>query len=152
MLEKISKDARILVDIYVNYDCDLEAPNLFERMVYSCMFFLIIFLGSEDYNFLIPLIYVALFDRLPLFQKLFKAIKLKIRVQILQLRHTQLRVWHFRSTTCHRHFFEELHSMHLQILTLAVHGFHHIPRLSPLDLFTSFIVLIKGDFFTKKKG
>ncbi|KAL6997715.1 Brefeldin A-inhibited guanine nucleotide-exchange protein 5 [Sarracenia purpurea var. burkii] len=25
----------MLVDIYVNYDCDLEAPNLFERMVMS---------------------------------------------------------------------------------------------------------------------
>lgn len=25
----------MLVDIYVNYDCDLEAPNLFERMVCS---------------------------------------------------------------------------------------------------------------------
>ncbi|GKV00013.1 hypothetical protein SLEP1_g12776 [Rubroshorea leprosula] len=33
MLEKVSKDPQMLVDIYVNYDCDLEAPNLFERMV-----------------------------------------------------------------------------------------------------------------------
>ncbi|KAJ4951655.1 hypothetical protein NE237_028487 [Protea cynaroides] len=33
MLEKICKDPQMLVDIYVNYDCDLEAPNLFERMV-----------------------------------------------------------------------------------------------------------------------
>ncbi|XVF35229.1 hypothetical protein REPUB_Repub18cG0127500 [Reevesia pubescens] len=33
MLEKVSKDSQMLVDVYVNYDCDLEAPNLFERMV-----------------------------------------------------------------------------------------------------------------------
>ncbi|GMY35231.1 brefeldin A-inhibited guanine nucleotide-exchange protein 5 [Fagus crenata] len=33
MLEKVCKDAQMLVDIFVNYDCDLEAPNLFERMV-----------------------------------------------------------------------------------------------------------------------
>ncbi|KAL7148741.1 hypothetical protein ABFS83_06G199500 [Erythranthe nasuta] len=33
MLEKASKDPQMLVDLYVNYDCDLDAPNLFERMV-----------------------------------------------------------------------------------------------------------------------
>lgn len=33
MLEKVSRDPQMLVDIFVNYDCDLEAPNLFERMV-----------------------------------------------------------------------------------------------------------------------
>ncbi|KAL1806265.1 hypothetical protein ACET3Z_029333 [Daucus carota] len=33
MLEKVCKDSQMLVDIYVNYDCDLQAPNLFERMV-----------------------------------------------------------------------------------------------------------------------
>lgn len=33
MLEKICRDPQMLVDLYVNYDCDLEAPNLFERMV-----------------------------------------------------------------------------------------------------------------------
>ncbi|XVF88983.1 hypothetical protein PTKIN_Ptkin19aG0095100 [Pterospermum kingtungense] len=33
MLEKVSTDPQILVDVFVNYDCDLEAPNLFERMV-----------------------------------------------------------------------------------------------------------------------
>ncbi|KAH6769452.1 HOPM interactor 7 [Perilla frutescens var. frutescens] len=32
-LEKIWKDPQMLVDLYVNYDCDNEAPNLFERMV-----------------------------------------------------------------------------------------------------------------------
>ncbi|KAG9443870.1 hypothetical protein H6P81_015210 [Aristolochia fimbriata] len=35
MLEKVCKDPQLLVDIFVNYDCDLEAPNLFERMVHS---------------------------------------------------------------------------------------------------------------------
>ncbi|KAI4335137.1 hypothetical protein L6164_013811 [Bauhinia variegata] len=33
MLEKVCKEPQMLVDIFVNYDCDLEAPNLFERMV-----------------------------------------------------------------------------------------------------------------------
>ncbi|XP_051140030.1 brefeldin A-inhibited guanine nucleotide-exchange protein 5-like isoform X2 [Andrographis paniculata] len=33
MLEKVCKDPQMLVDLYVNYDCDLEAPNLFDKMV-----------------------------------------------------------------------------------------------------------------------
>ncbi|KAI4344676.1 hypothetical protein L6164_011875 [Bauhinia variegata] len=33
MLEKVCKEPQVVVDIFVNYDCDLEAPNLFERMV-----------------------------------------------------------------------------------------------------------------------
>lgn len=33
MLEKVCRDPQMLVDVYVNYDCDLDAPNLFERMV-----------------------------------------------------------------------------------------------------------------------
>ncbi|KAL1552145.1 brefeldin A-inhibited guanine nucleotide-exchange protein 5-like isoform X1 [Salvia divinorum] len=32
-LEKICKDPQTLVDLYLNYDCDNEAPNLFEKMV-----------------------------------------------------------------------------------------------------------------------
>ncbi|KAG5548885.1 hypothetical protein RHGRI_014296 [Rhododendron griersonianum] len=32
MVEKVCKDSQMLVDLYVNYDCDLEAPNLFECM------------------------------------------------------------------------------------------------------------------------
>ena len=30
---KICSDAQMVVDIYVNYDCDLNAANIFERMV-----------------------------------------------------------------------------------------------------------------------
>lgn len=30
-LEKISRDGQVLVDLFVNYDCDLEGGNLFER-------------------------------------------------------------------------------------------------------------------------
>ncbi|KAH7669024.1 guanine nucleotide-exchange factor protein [Dioscorea alata] len=33
MLEKVCKDPQMLADIFVNYDCDIDAPNLFERMV-----------------------------------------------------------------------------------------------------------------------
>ncbi|KAF0905978.1 hypothetical protein E2562_008999 [Oryza meyeriana var. granulata] len=33
MLEKVCKDSQMLADMFVNYDCDLEGPNLFERMV-----------------------------------------------------------------------------------------------------------------------
>ncbi|KAL2512582.1 Brefeldin A-inhibited guanine nucleotide-exchange protein 1 [Abeliophyllum distichum] len=33
LLEKISQDPQIIVDIFVNYDCDVDAPNIFERIV-----------------------------------------------------------------------------------------------------------------------
>lgn len=33
MLEKVCKDPQMLIDLYVNYDCDFDAPNLFEKMV-----------------------------------------------------------------------------------------------------------------------
>ncbi|CAI9269082.1 unnamed protein product [Lactuca saligna] len=33
MLEKICKDPQLLIDLYVNYDCDFDSPNSFERMV-----------------------------------------------------------------------------------------------------------------------
>eukprot|EP01018_Ginkgo_biloba_P032255 Gb_26513 [translate_table: standard] len=32
-LDKLCVDSQILVDIFVNYDCDVESPNIFERMV-----------------------------------------------------------------------------------------------------------------------
>ncbi|KAF3657441.1 Brefeldin A-inhibited guanine nucleotide-exchange protein 5 [Capsicum annuum] len=32
MLEKVCNNSQMLVGLYVNYDCDLQAPNLFERM------------------------------------------------------------------------------------------------------------------------
>lgn len=33
MLERISQDPQIIVDLFVNYDCDVDAPNIFERTV-----------------------------------------------------------------------------------------------------------------------
>ncbi|KAL0423006.1 UNVERIFIED_CONTAM: Brefeldin A-inhibited guanine nucleotide-exchange protein 1 [Sesamum latifolium] len=33
LVEKISQDPQIVIDIFVNYDCDVEAPNLYERIV-----------------------------------------------------------------------------------------------------------------------
>ncbi|CAK9145970.1 unnamed protein product [Ilex paraguariensis] len=30
LLEKISQDPQIIIDIFVNYDCDVDAPNIFE--------------------------------------------------------------------------------------------------------------------------
>ncbi|CAA6658725.1 unnamed protein product [Spirodela intermedia] len=33
MLEKVCKEPQMLSDIFLNYDCDLHSPNLFERMV-----------------------------------------------------------------------------------------------------------------------
>jgi len=30
-LEKLCVDSQILVDIFVNYDCDVHSPNIFER-------------------------------------------------------------------------------------------------------------------------
>lgn len=32
-LSNLSPDAQCVVDIYVNYDCDLNASNIFERLV-----------------------------------------------------------------------------------------------------------------------
>ncbi|KAL8540020.1 hypothetical protein ACS0TY_001567 [Phlomoides rotata] len=33
LLDKLSQDSQIVIDIFVNYDCDVEAPNIFERTV-----------------------------------------------------------------------------------------------------------------------
>jgi brefeldin A-inhibited guanine nucleotide-exchange protein len=33
LLEKICKEPQILIDMFVNYDCDVDAPNIFERYV-----------------------------------------------------------------------------------------------------------------------
>ncbi|KAL9417374.1 hypothetical protein AB3S75_040370 [Citrus x aurantiifolia] len=33
LLEKISQDSQIIVDVFVNYDCDVDSPNIFERIV-----------------------------------------------------------------------------------------------------------------------
>ncbi|XP_019054355.1 PREDICTED: brefeldin A-inhibited guanine nucleotide-exchange protein 1 isoform X2 [Nelumbo nucifera] len=33
LLEKISHDSQVIIDIFVNYDCDVDAPNIFERTV-----------------------------------------------------------------------------------------------------------------------
>lgn len=33
LLEKLSQDSQIIIDIFVNYDCDVDAPNIFERIV-----------------------------------------------------------------------------------------------------------------------
>ncbi|KAG6522238.1 brefeldin A-inhibited guanine nucleotide-exchange protein 1-like isoform X1 [Zingiber officinale] len=33
LLEKICQDPQVMVDIFVNYDCDVNAPNIFERVV-----------------------------------------------------------------------------------------------------------------------
>lgn len=34
-LEKICEDPQSVVDIYVNYDCNLTAANIFERIINS---------------------------------------------------------------------------------------------------------------------
>ncbi|XP_031382231.1 brefeldin A-inhibited guanine nucleotide-exchange protein 1 isoform X1 [Punica granatum] len=33
LLEKISQDPQIIIDVFVNYDCDVDSPNIFERTV-----------------------------------------------------------------------------------------------------------------------
>ncbi|PKA56563.1 Brefeldin A-inhibited guanine nucleotide-exchange protein 1 [Apostasia shenzhenica] len=33
LVERMSQDAQLIIDIFVNYDCDVDAPNLFERIV-----------------------------------------------------------------------------------------------------------------------
>lgn len=37
LLEKISQDPQIIIDIFVNYDCDVDAPNIFERYYKSLL-------------------------------------------------------------------------------------------------------------------
>ncbi|GFY89806.1 SEC7-like guanine nucleotide exchange family protein [Actinidia rufa] len=37
LLEKISQDSKIIVDIFLNYDCDVDAPNMFERTVHGLL-------------------------------------------------------------------------------------------------------------------
>ncbi|CAD6338994.1 unnamed protein product [Miscanthus lutarioriparius] len=32
-LEKISKEPQVVIDIFVNFDCDVDAPNIFERII-----------------------------------------------------------------------------------------------------------------------
>lgn len=32
----LCSEPQLLVDLFVNYDCDLKAPNLFERTVQVC--------------------------------------------------------------------------------------------------------------------
>lgn len=38
LLEKISRDPEIVIDIFVNYDCDVDAPNIFERYCESLLY------------------------------------------------------------------------------------------------------------------
>lgn len=38
LLEKISQDPEIVIDIFVNYDCDVDAPNIFERYCHSLLY------------------------------------------------------------------------------------------------------------------
>ncbi|XP_058070216.1 brefeldin A-inhibited guanine nucleotide-exchange protein 1 isoform X4 [Magnolia sinica] len=33
LLEKICQDSQLIIDIFVNYDCDVDSPNIFERTV-----------------------------------------------------------------------------------------------------------------------
>lgn len=39
LLEKICQDSQLIIDIFVNYDCDVEAPNIFERYIHFLKIF-----------------------------------------------------------------------------------------------------------------
>ena len=41
LLEKISHDSQIIIDIFVNYDCDVDSPNIFERYCTCLLQFLL---------------------------------------------------------------------------------------------------------------
>lgn len=69
MLEKVCKDSQMLVDLYVNYDCDLEAPNLFERMVCSLKIKYFLYFMPENSSFCDIFLF-----RLPPYQKLLKVL------------------------------------------------------------------------------
>nr|XP_009612459.1 brefeldin A-inhibited guanine nucleotide-exchange protein 1 [Nicotiana tomentosiformis] len=51
LLEEVSKDPQIIIDVFVNYDCDVDAPNIFERY-----FFLVVLYFLKG---------VSLFNRKP---------------------------------------------------------------------------------------
>lgn len=53
LLENICHDPYLIIDIFVNFDCDVESPNIFERY---CLLFFFFFLSRiafqilSDYN------------------------------------------------------------------------------------------------------
>uniref|UniRef100_A0A2P2LZ96 Uncharacterized protein MANES_03G096700 n=1 Tax=Rhizophora mucronata TaxID=61149 RepID=A0A2P2LZ96_RHIMU len=36
LLEKVAQDSQIIIDVFVNYDCDVDAPNIYERCLQDC--------------------------------------------------------------------------------------------------------------------
>ena len=53
LLEDICKESQVLIDIFVNYDCDVDEPNIFER--YAS------FILDEDLRWLIRFICILTF-------------------------------------------------------------------------------------------
>lgn len=47
MLLELCKEPQVLVDLYVNYDCDMEAANLFERTLLTLVDLLQVRAGPE---------------------------------------------------------------------------------------------------------
>ena len=47
LLEKICKESQVLIDIFVNYDCDVDAPNIFERYVTWYLMDITLFLNKQ---------------------------------------------------------------------------------------------------------
>ena len=66
-LEKISEEPQVIIDIFVNFDCDVDAPNIFERyaiIIFGWAFsFSFIFLLEHNYSLLVLLYqrYASLF-------------------------------------------------------------------------------------------
>lgn len=50
-LDKLCVDSQILVDIFINYDCDVNSSNIFERYELICYFGLSMFLRPESVYF-----------------------------------------------------------------------------------------------------
>lgn len=63
LLEKISQDSQIIIDIFVNYDCDVDAPNIFERYctcLLHCCFLCLWF--HQNQHFLWAILYFLFWD------------------------------------------------------------------------------------------
>lgn len=47
LLENMCDDSQVMIDIFVNYDCDVDAPNIFERytihIIFCSLFSIIVF-------------------------------------------------------------------------------------------------------------
>jgi len=64
LLDKISQDPQIIIDIFVNYDCDVDASNIFERylafVIFRCSYTLLVVSFQEQNGLIIQKAYMII--------------------------------------------------------------------------------------------